>query len=360
MLTSASPPRKVFNTIQILRGVAALIVVFFHLTLGYERRGQELIIGGLFQNGFAGVDLFFVISGFVIMHTSHGYFGTPAYFGSYMRKRLIRIYPIYWITLIIIISGLLLVEFITKKPIDYLPTTWFLMVSSFLLLPNHPNINGVTWSLSFELYYYLLFGLLIVARQLWPVVALVLLLSGAGIIFPTLFTEQFPSLYFFFSPYNLEFASGVLAWWVVRHYKPTTILCMGLLALSGIWLVMHEGTLFEEAARRVKLYGVSSFLVVLAFTGLEERGWFRPSSINRAFMKIGDASYLIYITHFPFLPFYNKLVVSLSTSLWWQHIAAFSFAGIITLVCLELHRRFEAPLVKKLNLLFKRVSPNNG
>ncbi|MBD2755333.1 acyltransferase family protein [Spirosoma validum] len=360
MLTSATPPRKVFDTIQILRGLAALIVVLFHLSLGNERRGQQPLIGGLFQNGFAGVDLFFVISGFVIMHTSHRYFGTPDYFATYIRKRLIRIYPIYWITFVVIVGGLLLVEFVTKKSVGFLPTSWDLIVSAFLLLPNHPNINGVTWSLSFELYYYLLFGLLILSRQLWLLIAIVLTLSGVATLNPNVFTP-YPLLTFFFSPYNLEFASGVLIWWLIHQYKFSTPICFLLLLISGVWLLVNKGTLFEEPAKRTILYGLSSFLLVLSFTGLERNGWFQPSGLNRLLMKIGDASYLIYIFHFPFLPFYGRLLNAVPNTLG-QHIAALLFTVVLIVVCIDLHSRFEAPLVKKLNLLFKPVSPkpDNG
>lgn len=360
MLTSTLPQRKVFNTIQILRGVAALIVVLFHLTIGYEKRGQQMIFDGFFRNGFSGVDLFFVISGFVIMHTSHWYFSTPDYLGTYIRKRLIRIYPVYWATLLFIIGGLLIIEFVTKKSADYLPATWSLMVSSLLLLPNHPNINGVTWSLSFELYYYLLFGLLIISRQFWPVIAIVLAISLGGIFNPTLFTDRSSPFFYFFSPYNLEFASGVAAWWIVNRFKISSLVCFLLLGVASIWLLIQHNPSSEEPAKRVIYYGFSSFLLVLSFTGLENNRWFQPSFINRLLMNIGNASYLIYIIHFPLLPFYNKLLVPVMGNIIGQDIGALLFTVVLTFACIDLHNRFEAPLVKKLNLFFKSLTPNNG
>lgn len=358
MLASATPPRKVFYTIQILRGVAALIVVLFHLTLGHQRRGQDLLIGGLFQNGFAGVDLFFVISGFVIMHTSHWYFNTPAYFGTYLRKRLIRIYPIYWITLVFIIAGILLIQSTTQQRLNELPTSWYLILSSFLLLPNHPNINGVTWSLSYELYYYVLFGLLILSRRLWPLVAIVLVLSAIAVLNPTSFILNSTWLAYFFSPYNLEFASGIMAWWIINRYRWSSFIYSLLLALSGVWLLSQESIRGEEASGRVALYGISSFLLVLSFTGLERNGWYKPSFLNQILMKIGDASYLIYIIHFPILPFYGKMLEAWHLNVVGQHILAVLFATILTGICIYLHVHFEAPLVKQLNLYFKLVRVN--
>lgn len=357
MLTSSSSsPGLVFNTIQILRGLAAILVVVYHLSLGYEKRGQELIMGGLFQHGFAGVDLFFVISGFVIMHTSHRYFSKPTYFGTFLRKRAIRIYPIYWVTLAFIMGGILLLEFITKTPIAYLPTSWSLILSSLLLLPYHPNINGVTWSLSFELYYYLVFGLLIVSRKLWPVVAIVLTLSGLAIISPTLFAGSHRLFFFFFSPYNLEFAAGVLAWWLIQRYKLASSRCFLLLGTALVWLLVNDGPLVSDAGKRTVLYGVSSFLILVSFTGLELDGWFKPSLITRQLMKVGDASFLIYMLHFSFMPFYGKLVTPFEHNMIVQNVAALLFTTVITVVCIYLHTRFEAPLVKKLNLISKSIS----
>ena len=357
MLTSSSsPPKLVFNTIQLLRGLAAILVVFYHLTLGYEKRGQELIAGGLFQHGFAGVDLFFVISGFVIMHTSHRYFSKPTYFGTFLRKRAIRIYPIYWVTLAFITGGILLVEFITKIPITYLPTSWSLILSSLLLLPYHPNINGVTWSLSYELYYYLIFGLLILSRKLWPIVAIVLTLSGMVIISPTLFVNSHNLLAFFFSPYNLEFAAGVLAWWIIQRYKLTSFHCFLLLGAALVWLLINDSPLVSDPGKRAILYGISSFLILLAFTGLELGGWFKPSFINQQLMKVGDASFLIYMTHFSFLPFYGQIMSPFEENMIVQNVAALLFTAGITIVCIYLHNRFEAPLVKKLNQMSKSIS----
>jgi exopolysaccharide production protein ExoZ len=362
MITSASSPKLVFNTIQLLRGLAAILVVFYHLTLGYEKRGQELIAGGLFQHGFAGVDLFFVISGFVIMHTSHRYFSKPDYLGTFISKRAIRIFPVYWVTLAFIVGGILLIEFVTKTPIVYLPTSWSLILSSLLLLPYHPNINGVTWSLSFELYYYSLFSLLIVSRKLWPIVLTVLALSGMAIVNPALFTNSHNLLAFLFSPYNLEFAAGVLAWWIVQRYKLSSTICFLLLGIAVVWLLVNDGPLVSDAAMRAVLYGISSFLILLSFTGLELDGWFKPSLINRQLMKVGDASFLIYMTHFSFMPFYGQLMTPFEDNMVVQNVAALLFTTVITVVCIHLHTHFEAPLVKKLNQLSKSISPrlNNG
>lgn len=356
---AATRPGKVFQTIQILRGLAALIVVLFHLTLTHARREQDVLIGGVFQNGFAGVDLFFVISGFVIMHTSHQYVNKPDYFITYIRKRFIRIYPIYWLTLILIISGVLVVELVTQKSTNYLLSSHRLM-STFLLLPNHANLNGVTWSLSHELYYYLVFGLLILSRRFWPLVALIVVLSGVSVLYPGL--VSYPLLTdFCFSPYNLEFASGILVWWLVDRYKVGLPVCFLLMVIALVWLLAQGSIPREAVPERVVLYGFSCFLIVFSLAGLEGNNGLKSSSLSRLLAKIGDASYLIYIIHFPFLPFYGRLLAFLQLTMVGQHLAAILFTSVLTTACIYLHKYVELPLVKRLNQYALTIPhPNHG
>jgi exopolysaccharide production protein ExoZ len=89
----------VFQNIQVLRGIAALMVVFHHST------GQIGAIGNRvsgYDIGFLGVDIFFVISGFVIFHTANR-MGTSA--GVFMWNRIVRIVPLYWVLTLLVAAG---------------------------------------------------------------------------------------------------------------------------------------------------------------------------------------------------------------------------------------------------------------
>jgi peptidoglycan/LPS O-acetylase OafA/YrhL len=84
------------NNLQALRGVACLLVFFFHVAIGEAGAGHGLNPLVPFQYaGFAGVDLFFVLSGFVITRVNVRGLGDPARVAGYVTRRLWRIYPVY-------------------------------------------------------------------------------------------------------------------------------------------------------------------------------------------------------------------------------------------------------------------------
>ena len=90
-----------FELIEIGRGIAALLVVFFHATAiaGLPKYFGQAPLAGLFSFGYAGVDFFFVLSGFIIFYSTAKNHGNPRAIFSYVKHRLIRIYPIYWSSL---------------------------------------------------------------------------------------------------------------------------------------------------------------------------------------------------------------------------------------------------------------------
>ena len=153
---------KKINNIQGLRGIAVLFVGFFHLLLIEEKYDKNTIIPKLISFGISGVDLFFVISGFVIVMVTRGQFRKADSAIKFIYHRLSRIYPIYWIY-----SSLVLALFLFKPSwVNSAQGNQVDIVSSFLLLPQNllPLIN-VDWSLIHEMYFYCFFFLLLLAIQ---------------------------------------------------------------------------------------------------------------------------------------------------------------------------------------------------
>ncbi len=114
-------------SIQVCRGLAALLVVLAHLH-GIETKYCATDHLRLFEHGALGVDLFFVISGVVIASVTAGKFGSPHNAGIFLYHRLARIYPIFWIYTTLT----LIARYLDK---DHLPE--FNVLASYLLLPTH-------------------------------------------------------------------------------------------------------------------------------------------------------------------------------------------------------------------------------
>ncbi|WP_134702556.1 acyltransferase [Ammoniphilus sp. YIM 78166] len=266
-------PRINFETLQLLRGVAAILIVFFHAF------GENSI----FVYGVYGVDLFFVLSGFIIMYTHHSDIGLSNTLRDFLIKRLVRIFPTYWmvtfcyITLVTISGHALSVEYIVK---------------SLLLLPQDTlPIVGVAWSLQFELLFYLIFSLLILNKKIfYPMFWMWGLASMSFLFLPI---ELPKVLKFIFSPFNLEFLLGCIIALVIIKNKLSYkwIAGMGISTIIISFFLQYK-VFFE--VHRVIFWGVPFSILILGLVKLEIR---RRVHIPRVLTYFGDASYSIYLTH---------------------------------------------------------------
>jgi len=142
------------KTLQLCRGLAAALVLLFHATSVSSAFLNYDLLHGIFLFGYSGVDFFFVLSGFIIFWIHRVDLGHPARLRPYLRKRFIRIYPLYWVVFLVLL------------PIYFgLPNNFhdcLVLLKSFLLLPQVSNpVLTVAWTLSSELFFYGLFGLAI-------------------------------------------------------------------------------------------------------------------------------------------------------------------------------------------------------
>lgn len=338
-----------FESLQALRGVACLLVVVYHVA------GVEAKFGTGFAPfrpalwfGFAGVDLFFVLSGFIIAATCRADLGKPGRVGGFLFRRAWRIFPVYWVVLALGVAW-----HVATCP-DPLPARQWRaeLTDSLFLLPQTslPRFLSVAWSLSFELMFYLGFALLfLLPRRAAPVAlagwGLAVLGAGAGGFAPT---NRFAALVV--HPYVLEFLAGCVVAWVPARFGRRVAL--RLVAVAAAWCaaglaLASRGPQYLEWASwaRVVVFGMPAALVVLAFTGWERGGGrFRRGRLSR----VGDASYSIYLIHWP------ALLVGTYLSMWanvshsrvphcaW--LAAMVAAGVVP--GLLLHRYVEAPLLR--------------
>ena len=350
--------KKIINSIQFLRGFAALAVVVHH-TGGYVKRYFEptLLFEDKFSIGFAGVDLFFVISGFIIHFTSKNYLNNPSKLKEYLKKRFIRVYPIYWIiTTILFISSWLIVEILDKNifSIGY-PNTLIAYIQTYLLLPLHFAINPVTWTLSYELFFYLCFAILIISKRLWIIPALILAVSFYNIFIniPEIVEVKLNYFNFIFSGYNFEFMFGFLIYPLHKKIKLSNIISVILLIISISIIALFGYDIGDyDSYKRVLTFGLPSGLILLSLLNLENNN---AISFPKITLTLGDASYALYLIHFPMMLLMNKIPQILGYNFSAIQEVWYSYFIIISMVIssIYVHKWIEMPVAKKLNSLLK-------
>lgn len=274
-------------SIQYLRAAAALMVVFFHA----DGMAQEYFSFQGLPFGAAGVDIFFVISGFIMWITTGSERTTPA---SFAVNRIIRIVPLYWAMTLLLYGGWL----IFRDPAT-VPSLGNL-VRSLLFIPFVSPRTGeiqplliAGWTLNFEMFFYAVFALaLFFARRhraLFVCAVLSALVASALFV-----TPSGPAALTYTSPLLIEFMIGCLLGIVYeRRALPRPSVAAFLLALGcGLLLTSSMLPAANITAARFFHWGLPAFLVVTGALGLEPmlKDWRLPR-------LLGDASYSIYLTH---------------------------------------------------------------
>lgn len=274
-------------TIQILRFVAALFVVLFHAHNALTDRligHQQDKIDHAFRAGASGVHIFFVISGFVMVYTT---WRSQLTSGEFLSRRLIRIYPIYWV----LAATYFLVHVALGTPYSLGAPK---ILSAALLLPAGSSlIIGPGWTLSFEMYFYLCFAFALLVglrRGLLILSAYYALSTVAGhFLAPHSSIGSLAS-----NSLLLEFAGGAWLGYAfangldVRPRVGTTLVVTALaLFISGFWLPV-------ERLPSVVSWGIPSLLLVTGALAFEP--WLRTTA-GRTLAKLGDSSYLLYLSH---------------------------------------------------------------
>lgn len=318
--SQTSPPgQPKILSIQALRGLAAALVVYMHamihataLNIGDSVQQQFFFLASF---GAVGVDIFFVISGFIITVVS-GKFLREHGVQDFFVKRLIRIVPIYWLLSLVELTNSLL-QHPERLSIDAI-------IKTIVILPIidqkqfvFPVLN-LGWTLAFELYFYLVVGLFLFTKRRTFILyasSFMLTLIGLGFVVPDM---AYPMFEFMTNPMILEFLAGCLiGWWFQNKAKPGMGISWGLIISSMIIFAMtigldnssiskaenviHDANL---AVLRVLLWGIPSTAIVAGLLFLESN---RSLPVHRSLILFGDASYSIYLTHFFSLTVFDKI-----------------------------------------------------
>ncbi len=359
-LTDVKPSsKKTLELIQLLRGIASMLVVLMHITVNYEDNSGHVFLFNIFKFGGSGVDIFFVLSGFIITYSNLKYVEKPSATGTFLKRRFVRIFPIYWLIITVFLLAQLSLPAFYNTHFD---TGIGNLLQTYLLLPGHIMLNGVSWSLTNELFFYLLFtlALLIPNKKYTLFLAafyfVILLVVALG--FPQ-FAIGNPYIEILLFPMNMEFFMGIIIVLIVNRLAvswvyPLLITGIGLF-ITGALLNNADISVFSStsggALNRVLLFGFPSFLIILAVVKLELSKTIRMHNI---FLHLGDASYSIYLFHLPMVAAFFKITDKINM----DNAAVLFLLSflLIVMVCaggIFIYQKIEKPLIEKLNKLLR-------
>lgn len=309
-----------FNNIQALRGIAVLLVIFYHLTGVQIQSSATHAMPNFLQFGAVGVDIFFLISGFLMMAITRDTHTGAASAAQFMKRRLLRIYPMYWVVSIPVVyllffssRDLLASLRLNPDAVRYVPDLPIYLLKSALLFPqvNLPPLT-ISWTLIHEVYFYCVFGLLLLLPKRTHS-SLLVAWSIITLIFWCVFkpTQYQPIRYLLCNPLTLEFTTGCLLAAVLTKQQhiayPRFVLFLGCIAFAVSWWIwiMRHGYEFPIADDRVLYFLLPCALVLAGLVSMEHRDKY----LHHTLQTIGDASYSLYLTHIIFLSIGRK---------WWK------------------------------------------
>lgn len=297
------PPRTAtYHSLQAGRAIAALLVVLVHAggTLGLPKYLGENPTGAFFEFGIVAVDFFFVLSGFIIMHAHRRDIGKPAEVMPYFWKRFARVFPPYWVVLALIVPVFFLVPTFGE---GHERDPGVVVCSVFLLKhPVEKTILVVAWTMIFEMLFYVVFGSLVLHRRLG---AIVFAAWSVGVLAFSWF-ESYP-WNFLFSPWFLRVLAGVGAAVFLEHARLPT---PRLAAVAGVLILMAIGIVHVRGPLSAPVYDLGGTLgALLAVAGLAEAERGGRIRVPGLLVYLGDATYAIYLVHFPALSVLAKLTM---------------------------------------------------
>ena len=306
------------KNLQCLRAFAAINVVYFHTLLASESYGKSVsilsIIGTWGQNG---VDIFFVLSGFVMIHTQ---IQKPKKIHEFYFSRLNRIVPIYWlITLFIVLIYFLLPDIFRNLTLDIKKIISSLFFTSQIVTGEFPIII-VGWTLEWEMLFYFIFGLSLFLKDIRKIIILIFL-------FILLIFVLSQTLLIF------EFFLGVLIGYTYNKIKISQINGLIILIIGIILLLLSINSGFDPQKYllvagfkldRFFIWGIPSAFIVLGAV------YYRQIS-NSFLVYLGNASYSIYLVQVLTVPFFYKFITYFNIEM---------NSNLLTILCLFLSVSF--------------------
>lgn len=303
-----------FLNIQVLRAVAANAILLTHISSVEEKYGTGVrILPDIVLFGTSGVDLFFMVSGFIIAT-----FARDLPWRLFVVDRVTRIYPPYWFYTTLILPLFILYPAAVNTSYSVAPSLW----RSYLLLPDvtHPLLT-VGWTLIHEMYFYAVFACILAVGfrlERAMVVWAGLIIAGYAAFESQVDEYNYPEIFLLLHPLTLEFIAGVLIGSLVRSgcvkYNRTAI-AAGVAwsaALVAFAPDLHK-LFFNFDITHIALVGPAMALIVYGSAARDVRA---VSRMPAWAVRVGDGSYSIYLCHILVISAIGRIFVRLPRPDW--------------------------------------------
>lgn len=317
------------QSIQALRALAATTVIFAHVRF-------------IHRGGF-GVDIFFVISGFILCYISSL---NPSHF---LLKRIFRIVPLYWLGTL----GVFLIALIAPNLLNFTKAHPDELWKSLLFIPFLKESGRLApmlflgWTLEYEMFFYLVFtAALAISKKSagWVVILMLSAVTLAG----HLAHPASAFLSFYTHPMIMEFAWGILAFFAWKKWAPalarlpiTLAVLVSLACYSFLFWIdkgIPSSIHFAKIIPGFLFQGGLAFIILMCFLSIERRVWF-----PRWVLAVGDASYSLYLFHPYIVQLVSRKVIRFSVFTPQTVIAVIATVGVCFLFAIASHKFFERP-----------------
>ncbi len=347
-------PRRLIS-VQGLRGLAVALVILVHLHHTEARFvASPGWLGAWNALGIAGVDVFLVVSGFVLTYLAIEHFGDVQHVKAYVYARVTRLYPMYMLLTLLLVPVFLVAPTLFGSAEGHQINLW----RSIFLVPDvRLPLISVAWTLHHELYFYIVLGVMLLFPQrylplmifIWAAVTTALVVWGQFV--PR--AEQGAFERVFFNAINYEFILGMIA--ALHFHRGRRQGAAAVAALAVVWLVVGvalwvhlTGTWWISDFWRVWIYGVPATLLIWSIVAIElDNG---PVFMRRL-AWIGDGAYSIYLSHLMVVVLVGRVWQQFGFQGGWQNLVFLVVStGASLFVGYTLFLRVEAPILRWLRL----------
>lgn len=342
--------RDILISVQALRFLAAAMVLLGHLQDSLRRgriKGAEAVSDPSFIPWHSGVDIFFVVSGFIMFFMSASLFGRPGAPGEFLQRRAIRVIPLYWLFTSLMIAVIFALP--GKVVHDDLDLPHLLATYFFVPWPNSTGavqpLLSVGWTLNFEMLFYVLFA----ASMLLPVRAGMIALVSAFVALVTAgWVLPLPEpLATWTKPIVFEFLFGIaIAALYMKGIRLSGALRLSLVAAGLILLIAGEVAGLRGDVGRWLLWGVPAALIAGGFILGPD---FAATRFTQAIRLGGDASYSLYLSHLFSLRAIGLVWPMTGVTNGWAFIVVAGAGSIIAAIAIYL--LIERPMLRLLRTL---------